>query len=582
MNQPGAAMLELVTRLIDAKALLVSTGTLTSEQITVTKDMVSASSIQWGATGTTTQDNAWLAFDRDISTATDCLNNPSWILVDLGTIAAIGSVKYYPRSINATLINRINGSILQGSVDGTNFVNLYTINGITSAQWFTATITDSTKYRYFRFYSPYGLANVAELQLYKPVIDKALLAMMLDNSANIDTSKYTYAKAAALEAAISKAQSIHVSSNATQAEVDEATAALITAIDQLLPSVTATIDPAVPNGLEGWYTTPVTVTLSPSEYAQYSVDDGASWISYTQPLILGQDGQYTVIYRSSDDADNAEAEKKLNVKLDQTPPTAVVAYSITSETNNTVDATITVDEPITITNNNGSASYTFLLNGSFTFEFIDEAGNPGTATATVNNIIEKCNDAPGTAVLSDDNGYDGIQNGNYNITMNLWYGNNGRIYKLYENGILIDTQILSDDTPNAHTVVTSITNRKNGTYLYNAELTNAYGTTTAATHTVSVTEAAPNKPVLSNDNWDSDGNFTINMNMWWGINGTTYHLYENGALIDTQVLTDNSPSQQLALTVITNRAAGTYEYLAELVNYAGVTSSDTITVTVTH
>ncbi|MGB8453444.1 MAG: putative Ig domain-containing protein [Anaerocolumna sp.] len=46
MNQPGADMLELVTRLIDAKALLVSTGTLTAEQITVTKDMVSAAALK--------------------------------------------------------------------------------------------------------------------------------------------------------------------------------------------------------------------------------------------------------------------------------------------------------------------------------------------------------------------------------------------------------------------------------------------------------------------------------------------------------------------------------------------------------
>jgi hypothetical protein len=71
------------------------------------------------------------------------------------------------------------------------------------------------------------------------------------------------------------------------------------------------------------------------------------------------------------------------------------------------------------------------------------------------------------------------------------------------------------------------------------------------------------------------------MNMWWGINAATYNLYENGVLIYTQQLTDNTPSAQSAITVITNRAIGTYEYRAELVGYAGATSSDIMSVTVT-
>nr|WP_261306515.1 DUF6359 domain-containing protein [Paenibacillus andongensis] len=67
-------------------------------------------------------------------------------------------------------------------------------------------------------------------------------------------------------------------------------------------------------------------------------------------------------------------------------PTATVAYSTTALTNQDVTATITPSEPVTITNNSGSTSYTFADNGSFTFEFIDAAGNKGTITATVANI----------------------------------------------------------------------------------------------------------------------------------------------------------------------------------------------------
>jgi hypothetical protein len=41
---------------------------------------------------------------------------------------------------------------------------------------------------------------------------------------------------------------------------------------------------------------------------------------------------------------------------------------------------------VTITNNGGSATYTFTNNGNFKFEFKDAAGNTGSATATVSNI----------------------------------------------------------------------------------------------------------------------------------------------------------------------------------------------------
>ena len=67
-------------------------------------------------------------------------------------------------------------------------------------------------------------------------------------------------------------------------------------------------------------------------------------------------------------------------------PTATVGYSTTSPTNVDVVATITPSESVSVTNNGGSTSYTFTANGSFVFNFIDTAGNTGTATATVSNI----------------------------------------------------------------------------------------------------------------------------------------------------------------------------------------------------
>ncbi|NOU82507.1 hypothetical protein GC101_26945 [Paenibacillus sp. LMG 31459] len=189
---------------------------------------------------------------------------------------------------------------------------------------------------------------------------------------------------------------------------------------------------------------------------------------------------------------------------------------------------------------------------------------------------------PGTPVLADNNGYDtGLADGDYQVTMNMWWGNNGDTYKLYENDVLIDTQTLSAHSPDAQTAVTSISGRKNGTYRYYAELTSRAGTTRSAPLTVAVTQAQPGTPVLSHNNWDQDGSFEISMNMWWGTNGSVYKLYENGVLIDTQTLAQRTPNAQSAVTRVRGKAPGSYEYRCELINSAGASTSQTIVVQVT-
>ncbi|MCU6711566.1 DUF4838 domain-containing protein [Paenibacillus sp. J5C_2022] len=196
----------------------------------------------------------------------------------------------------------------------------------------------------------------------------------------------------------------------------------------------------------------------------------------------------------------------------------------------------------------------------------------GTAASTA---------APGKPTLSDNNGHDtGLRDGDYTITMNMWWGSNGSVYRFYENDVLIETKLLSDQSPGAQTTATAISGRANGVYVYRAELINGFGVTTSNILTVTVTDAVPGVPVLSDDNWDGDSNYTITMNMWWGTNGTAYRLYENGVLIDEQPLVAATPGAQTAQTQINGKPAGTYEYRAELVNNAGVTSSAVRSVTV--
>ncbi|MCM3204197.1 DUF5689 domain-containing protein [Paenibacillus illinoisensis] len=190
--------------------------------------------------------------------------------------------------------------------------------------------------------------------------------------------------------------------------------------------------------------------------------------------------------------------------------------------------------------------------------------------------------APGKPVLSSNNGHtNGLLEGSYTVTMNLWWGENATSYKLYEDGVLIDSQTLTSASPQAQSAKTTITGKANGTYTYVAELTNSSGSTRSEVLTVQVANAAPGKAVLSQDNWDGDGSYKVTMNLWWGTNATEYRLYENDVLVDTQALKAATPSAQSAATDLSGRANGTYTYRAELVNSAGVTSTETITVQVT-
>ena len=197
------------------------------------------------------------------------------------------------------------------------------------------------------------------------------------------------------------------------------------------------------------------------------------------------------------------------------------------------------------------------------------------------NALPLAKGVPGKPVLSSDSGNaTGLKDGNYSITMNMWWGNNGTRFKLYENGVLVDTQKLTDNSPTAQVNKKSFSSKANGTYTYTCELTNNFGTTKCDPLAVVITDASPGSAVLSNNNWDGDGNYDVTMNMWWGTNATAYRLYENGVLIGSKDLTAASPKAQKAVTTLSGKTAGTYEYYCELVNAAGVTSSPVMTVKV--
>ncbi|WP_198664185.1 exo-alpha-sialidase [Jiangella endophytica] len=189
--------------------------------------------------------------------------------------------------------------------------------------------------------------------------------------------------------------------------------------------------------------------------------------------------------------------------------------------------------------------------------------------------------APARAVLSHDNGWDtGLQDGDYTVTMHLWWGENGSVFRLFENGELIATRPLAYGGVARQAVSVPVEGRPNGTYVYTGELLNSKGTTQSSSITVRVTQAAPAAPVLSHDNRDGDGDYRVSAHLWWGTNATSYRFLENGVPVASGELTPRTPSAQSASVDLTGRAPGTYTYVVEFGNAAGTTRSEELTVAV--
>jgi PKD repeat protein len=104
--------------------------------------------------------------------------------------------------------------------------------------------------------------------------------------------------------------------------------------DQTAPTTSHTLAPATPNGLGGYYTSAVNVTLAATDNAngsgiektEYRVD-GGEFTAYTAPISVAADGDHTVEYRSVDKNGNIEATKSVALKLDQAAPATEAALN---------------------------------------------------------------------------------------------------------------------------------------------------------------------------------------------------------------------------------------------------------------
>jgi hypothetical protein len=151
--------------------------------------------------------------------------------------------------------------------------------------------------------------------------------------------------------------------------------------------------------------------------------------------------------------------------------------------------------------------------------------------------------------------------GTFTINWDMWWGENGSTAKLEENGIVILTNTLNTASPQAQKGVFLIDNKSPGTYEYKVLLCNANGCSKSAAKSLIIPKvllspggtngtntsnlsALPGQPNIAWMANPSSGTFTINWDMWWGENGSTAKLEENGIVILTNTLNTASPQAQ--------------------------------------
>lgn len=100
--------------------------------------------------------------------------------------------------------------------------------------------------------------------------------------------------------------------------------------DATPPVTEILLEPAFPNGLDGWYVSPVTVALVATDEGtgvartEYSLD-GGPWQEYQHPFPVTADGRHTIRFRSVDQAGNAEPVREAALAIDATPPVVTIA-----------------------------------------------------------------------------------------------------------------------------------------------------------------------------------------------------------------------------------------------------------------
>lgn len=114
----------------------------------------------WNNSGATREK----AFDNDIHTYYDALQNVAWTGLDLGSEHKVTGIRFVPRE--GLTYRMINGKF-QGSntADFSTFTDLYTVTADPAYEWNCAAVSNTSSFRYVRYLGPVdGGGNVSEIE----------------------------------------------------------------------------------------------------------------------------------------------------------------------------------------------------------------------------------------------------------------------------------------------------------------------------------------------------------------------------------------------------------------------------------
>ena len=160
------------------------------------------------------------------------------------------------------------------------------------------------------------------------------------------------------------------------------------------PKTTDDQTPSLSGNVNDLYLDEVSISVDGKDYPA-TVDDG-EWIlpdNAIDPALV--DGTYDIVSTATDLAGNSGADETINELIVNMVPTVRVDYSTEAPTNQDVVATLVgVNKSVTVTNNEGLNTYTFTVNGDFTFEYTDGVGHTGSVIASVRNIDKEVPERP--------------------------------------------------------------------------------------------------------------------------------------------------------------------------------------------
>ncbi len=160
-------------------------------------------------------------------------------------------------------------------------------------------------------------------------------------------------------------------------------------------SAAATVSPAAPNGQNGWYTSPVTTTVTSSggspavsETVETNLDS-AGYVAYTAPVAVSADGTHSLLYRASEAGSTTTTPQTVSFKIDATKPTATASLTDRTVTITGADATSGVASiEYKLTGETAWTAYTAPIvlgnaGTTVTYRSTDAAGNVSTEGSQV-------------------------------------------------------------------------------------------------------------------------------------------------------------------------------------------------------